>query len=378
MNEREVREIKRRFRPEKSNIPTIYGCYVNESRQIVTKFSQSILLSDMDESEKLLKVMKKTLSGGLGTNLVDIEFSTKQVTDSDKHKLLMALRDTRLADESSRDKFYDRVVESTELESSYCILIACDVYDVFDHTKDGEGESSTVFPYIVCSICPIKNTPDTLTFRESDNLFHSLSAAAVLASPELGFMFPSFDERRANIYHALYYTRSLTNNKARFIDGIFGTTPPMPTVVQRATFNQCLKEGLKDECDLHVIRSVHRGISELQAIHKETKNPEPLLISRSSVTEILENCGVEEQGINEFKKAFDRDFGANAELTPKNIVNTARFELKSPDVTIKVNPERSDLITTQVINGVNYILIRAEEGVEVNGVDVYVEKGGNS
>ena len=61
MNEREVREIKRRFRPEKSNIPTIYGCFVNESRQIVAKFSQSILLSDMDESEKLLKIMKKTL-----------------------------------------------------------------------------------------------------------------------------------------------------------------------------------------------------------------------------------------------------------------------------------------------------------------------------
>jgi hypothetical protein len=91
----------------------------------------------------------------------------------------------------------------------------------------------------------------------------------------------------------------------------------------------------------------------------------------------LENCGVEEKGIAEFKKAFDRDFGANAELAPKNVVNTGRFELKAPDVTIKVSPEHTDLVSTQVINGVNYILIRAEAGVEVNGVDIFVEKNGN-
>ena len=299
MNEREVSEIKRRFRPDKSNIPTIYGCYVNESRQIVAKFSQSILLSGMDESEKLLRVMMKTLSGGLGTNLVDIEFSTKQVLESEKYQLLSALRDSKLSDEKLRDKFYERVIECTELESNYCILLACDVYDVFDRSK-GDSESSEIFPYIVCSICPVKNTPDTLTFRESDKLFHSLSSATVLTSPELGFMFPTFDDRRANIYHALYYTRSLMNNKPCFIDGIFGTVPPMPTVMQRATFNQCLKQSLKDECDLPLISSVHRAISELQEIHKESKNPEPLLVSLHSVTEILEDCGIEQEGISEF------------------------------------------------------------------------------
>ncbi len=374
MNEREVREIRRRFKPEKSNIPTIYGCFVNESKQIIANFEQSIILSDTDESEKLLRAMKKVLSGGLGTNLIDIEFSTKQVLESEKHKLLTELRNCKLTDKTLRDSFYKQVIECTELDSSYCILLACDVYDVFTRDNEGEGESSTVFPYIVCGICPIKNTPDTLTFRESDKLFHSLSAASVLTSCELGFMFPAFDDRQANIYHALYYTRSLSNNRAGFIDGIFGTLPPMPTVMQRATFNQCLKEGLKDECDLQLVRDVHREISELQQIHKETKNPEPLLISSAMVTQILDNLGVEEQEIQEFKKVFDRDFGANAELAPKNMINVGKFELKSPNVTIKVNPEHTDLVSTQVINGVKYVLIRAEEGVEVNGIDVSFEK----
>lgn len=30
MNEKELREIKRRFRPERTNVPRIVGCFVNE------------------------------------------------------------------------------------------------------------------------------------------------------------------------------------------------------------------------------------------------------------------------------------------------------------------------------------------------------------
>ena len=59
--------------------------------------------------------------------------------------------------------------------------------------------------------------------------------------------------------------------------------------------------------------------------------------------------------------------------TKGNLINTKKFELTLPDVTINVNPERSDLITTQVINGVEYILIRAHEGVEVNGVNINIK-----
>ena len=40
---------------------------------------------------------------------------------------------------------------------------------------------------------------------------------------------------------------------------------------------------------------------------------------------------------------------------------------------IKVDPAHSDLVETRVINGARYILIRAEEGVEVNGVSVAIQ-----
>ena len=51
-----------------------------------------------------------------------------------------------------------------------------------------------------------------------------------------------------------------------------------------------------------------------------------------------------------------------------------KFEITTQDVVIKVNPERSDLIETRVIGGVKYIMICADESVEVNGVEINIKE----
>ena len=374
MTERELREIKRRFRPEKSNIPRIVGCFVNANKEIIARISQSIGTSDSVVSEKLLGVMKKTLSGTLGVNLCNISFSTKQETESDKHHLLMQLRASELKDDEALEAFYKSVTQSVKFEGNYVILLANDIYDVFEKNSDGEdGGSSERFSYIIAAICPVKNSPEALTFKESDNLFHAVSASSLLSSPELGFMFPAFDDRKTNIYSALFYTRSLSENHSEFTDSVFGKDAPMPPAIQKATFNECLAEVLEDECSFDVIRSVHTQISEMVESHKESKIPEPLVITKATVKTVLENCGIAEEKVNKIGDALDESFGVNAELTPKNIVSVNKFTLETPDVTIKVNPERKELVSTQIINGVEYIMIRATEGVVVNGINIKSE-----
>ncbi len=371
MTEKELREIKRRFRPEKNNIPKIVGCFVNSNKEIIARISQFIGTSDSVVSEKLLSVMKKTLSGTLGTNLCDINFSTKQVTESEQHKLLMTLRASELKDSESLESFYKKVIESVKFEGNYVILLANDIYDVFEKRNEGEESgSSERFSYVICAVCPIKNAPEALTFKEADSLFHTVSASALLCSPEFGFMFPAFDDRKTNIYSALYYTRSLSESHSEFTENVFGKEAPMPPAVQKATFNECIAETLAEECSFEVIRSVHTQISEMVESHKEAKIPEPLVITKATVKTVLENCGIAGEKVEKIGEALDESFGTNAELSPKNIVNVKKFELETPDVTIKVNPERSELVSTQIINGVEYILIRATEGVLVNGINI--------
>ena len=374
MNEKELREIKRRFRPDKSNIPNIVGCFVNANGEIISRFSQSILLSENDESEALLKVMKKTLSGSLGTNLIDIEFSTKDVLEADTHKLLMSLRDTALKDNSVLERFYDKVRESVHFDGNYVILLANDIYDVFTKENDEESGSSTTFSYVICSVCPLKDTDAGLFFRESDRLFHSVASNAVLTSPMLGFMFPTFEDRMSNIYHSLFYTKDLAATHTEFMQNVFGKNPPMPAKVQKSTFDYCIKTALGDDCSLDTIKSVNRQIAEMVEEHKELKIPEPLTLTKATVKTILENCGADEAATERLEKEIDQSFGKNAELRPKNIVKSGAMEIKLPDIVLKVKPEAQSLVSTQVIGGKKYILIEATEAVEVNGIDIKISE----
>ena len=374
MTEKELREIKRRFRPERSNIPKIVGCFVNENKQIIYRISQSIEFSETTLSERLLGSMKKVLSGSLGTNINEISFSTKQVLESEEHKLLMTLRNSRLADNEALEAFYKKVIDSLEIEGNYVILLANDVYDVFEYSKDAEKkESGEVFSYIVCAICPIKNMPEALSFKESECEFRSLNVSGVLGSAELGFMFPAFDNRSTNIYGALYYTKSLSENYPAFSESIFAREPAMPPKMQKASFAGCLSEALGEECSFEVIRSVHTQIGEMKEVHKESKDPEPLTITKSTVKEILENSGVAAEKIEKLDKIFDEEFGVNAILMPKNIIADKKFEIETPEVKIKIDPEHRDLVSTQVINDVKYVMIRVDGAVELNGININIE-----
>lgn len=374
MTERELREIKRRFRPERSNIPNIVGAFVNENGEIIYRISQSIAMTDSIVSEKLLGVMKKTLSGSLGANLTDVPFSTKQVTDSEEHKLLMGLVKTELRDTALLDAFYEKVKSSVKFESNYVILLAKDTYDVFRKSSDGENaESSEVFSYVICAICPVKTPAEALCFRESDSLFHADTIGSVLSSPELGFMFPTFEDRRTNIYNALYYTRSVSESYREFTENIFASEPPMPPRAQRATFNECLSDALSDECTYELVRSVHAQVAEMIEAHKESRDPEPLVMTKATVKTMLEGCGVAEDKLERLGEALDESFGENAELTPANIVPVKKFELSTPEVSIKIDPEHRDLVSTQMIGNERYVMIKVTGNVEVNGISIKID-----
>ena len=374
MTEKELREIKRRFRPERSNIPRIVGCFVNGNKQIIAKINQSLLGCDPLLTEKLLGVMKRTLSGGLGTNLIDMPFSTKQVLESEEHKLLTAILKSGLKDEDALNSFYSKVIESVGLEDNFVILLANDVYDVPSFGKSGDaGDSTESFSYIICAVCPVKNMPEALSFKENDSLFHLFSAASVLSSPELGFMFPTFEDRKTNIYNALFYTRSIAESYPEFTESIFASLPPMPAKAQKAAFSQCLTEALAEECSYELVRSVHAQVAEMIEAHKESKEPEPLTVTKETVKSILADCGVADERLEKLGEVFEESFGANAEVSPQNILSVKKFELTTPEVSVKVDPDHKDLVSTQVINDVKYLMIKVTSGVQVNGIDISLD-----
>ena len=374
MNQKELSELRRRFRPDKSAITHIYGCYVNSGKEIVSDLAESLGAMPEEEAEKYLGLLKKALSGTLGKNQMDIVFSTQQVADSPEHKLLTALRSSGLKDGEARQAFYQKVIERLDMgDGSYLILLAHDAYDVPRRGKDDELQadaSDEVFSYIVCCVCPVKEGKVELGFFPGDNEFHC-AAGQTVAAPELGFLFPAFDDRRANLYNALFYSRKPDEVHQEFIDAVFHVEPPMSAAEQREAFQTALTEALEDACSIEVVQAVHEQLWGKIEQHKESRDPEPLAVTAGELGGILAGCGVSEAHVAAFKEKCGERFGGGAVLSPVNLIDPKRFEVKTAQARVSVDPEQSYLVEARVIGGRRYILIPADE-VEVNGLPVNV------
>ena len=347
MNQKEVSELRCRFRSDKSAVSRIYGCYVNSSREIVSYLDESLGSMPQDEAEKYLSLLKKSLSGTLGRNLIDLVFSTQQVADSEEHRLLMSLRDSKLKDREVRETFYRKVIDSLELEESgYLILLVHDDYDVPRRAKDNtvmRDASDEVFSYLLCCVCPIKERKAELGFFPGDNEFHTCGGQ-VVSAPELGFLFPAFDDRAANLYNALFYTRK--------------------------AFQAALSDALDEAYQVEIAQTVYERLNERIHAHKENKDPEAPIITPGEIGGILRECGVAEEQVAAFQERCAQQFGSGAALNPANLIDAGRFEVKTSEATISVPPERSYLVQTRIIDGRRYLLVPAEDAVEINGAPV--------
>ena len=377
MNDKEIGEIRRHLRRDRSNITKIYGCFVNDNKEIITEFSQSTGIMPENEGDKYFALFKRVLSGAIGKNLIDITFKTSQVANSPEHKLLMDLRASKLADDELLHGFFQKIIDSVVMEGNYLILMGCDSYDVPFKGKDDlsdSDKSEEVYTYIVCAICPVKQTKPNLHYVPEEKLFHDGAMNQPVSAPVLGFLFPAFDNRATNIYNALYYTHDIKVSQDALIEALFNTPVPMPAAEQKKCFEALLTTALGEECNLDVVQTVHDQLCQRIELHKEAKVPEPLMIAKADVKEALASCGVSEEHLAKFSVDYDETFGFEADLHPKNIIDSKRFEIKTPDVSIKVDPTRSDLIETRVICGVKYIMICADENVEVNGVSIHIDE----
>ena len=375
MTDKEISELRRRIAPDKHNISRLCGRYVNANRETVCEFAETFGLMPEDASEMYLSLLRRVLSGTNGRNLIDIAFSIGQVETGEEHALLQALRKSGLRDDESVKKLFDRIASQLISETGSLILLAYDSYDVPIKRRDegGSDESDTMFSYIICAVCPVKESKPVLGYDAGPKTFSVHSCDWNVCAPESGFLFPAFDDRKANIYNALYYTKNLSDSNEELAKALFNTELPLPAAEQKELFGNILASSLGDECSLEVVQTIHDDIAQKIDEHKSMRIPEPLTISKKDVSGILAGCGVSDEKIAEFEQNCDESYGVGADLSPRNLIEPKQFELKTSEIMIKAKPELGDLIETRVIDGVKYVLIRADEEITVNGVPIAVK-----
>lgn len=372
MIKQEINELKRLYTPSNCSITRICGCYVDGEKNKKTEFKEAFLSLPEEEIFKYFELLRKTLSGSLGKNLLNLDFPLASEQEGGTQAALLALRDSKLKDDALIEEFFDRVINTYEYVGNYLILLIHDAYDVPGKTTDGltmDDASDTVFEYIMCCICPVNLSKPGLSYDNINNEFHNRIRDWVVEMPETGFLFPSFNDRATDIHSTLFYSKNPEEAHSEFVENILGCTMPLSAGTQKEAFQALIEETLGDEVEYEVVKNIHENLTEMIEEHKEI--PEPLTLDKNQVKSLFEKSGIKEEKLTDFDKLYDAAAGEDTSLFVNNVANVRTFEVKTPDVVVKVNPERADLVNTLQIDGKRCLVIEINDHVEVNGITIH-------
>ena len=177
--------------------------------------------------------------------------------------------------------------------------------------------------------------------------------------------------------HILYYSKNPEALHGEFIGACLGAPTPVSFKAQKEAFQEILTGTLGEECEYEIVRQIHENLTEMAEEHKE--DTEPLALGKSQVRELLEKSGVEPERMERFDQVYEETAGENTAILVPAIAGTGKFAVKTPDVDIRVNPDRLDLVETRLVEGRKCLVIAVEDNIEVNGVPVtiWADKNGH-
>lgn len=373
MNKKEISEIKKLFANENSVISTICGCYVDGDKNKKSMMREAFLSLPQDEMHKYMAIFRKCMTGTLGRNILNMEFADAATEVTVSQQKLMDLRDSELKDDAVLETFYDEIIANYNTADNYLILLVYGVYDVPGRTSDGiemEDASDEIYRHILCCICPVKLSKPGLSYNSEQNGFHERIRDWVVDMPAMGFLYPAFNERSADVNSVLYYSSKAEELKFDFVETVLGCTLPMTAGGQKETFQTIIQDTLGDECEFEVVKEIHEQLTEL--IEEKKDDETPLELGRKEVVNLLAASGVDNRKIEELENNFEEATGGSMTqpLLASNVASTRKFEIKTPDVVVQVKPDRTDLVETRMIDNVPYLLITLSDSVQVNGIDV--------
>ena len=371
MNKKEVLEIRKQFTPANCAITRIAGCYVDHEKNKKMESKSAFLSLPEEEAFKYFDIFKKTLSGTMGKNMLNMEFPIDQEMPGGTQEFLMKLKASKLEDDMLLEEFYDKVIATYEYVENYYIILIHAMYDVPGRSSDNMemfDASDEVYEYLVCSICPVSLSKAGLSYNAESNCIQDRIRDWVVDMPDKGFLFPAFNDRSTDIHGVLYYTKKSEDLQPELIEQLLGARMPMSANTQKETFQMLIEDTLGEDGDYETIRNIHDTLNDMIEEHKE--EPEPLQLDKTDVRKVFEKSGVSSEKMECFDQNYEETAGEKTSLLATNITETKKFQIETPDIVIKVNPERADLIETRVIDGRQCLVIAVDDHIEVNGVNV--------
>lgn len=313
MNKKNVFEIKNRFKKSECTFTKMCGCYVNSEKEILVKFNETFLNLEDEEFYKYLDIAKKTLSGTVGNNLIELDFPLEEESIGGKQHFLMGLRESKLKNAGLLETFYQLIIDSYDYAGNYLIVAFHDAYDVITKTTDNSklDESEEVYEYIIVAICPVTLTKPGLGYLENENRIGPRNRDWVVGAPENGFLFPAFTDRSSDIHSVMFYTKNPEEPHKELMEETLGCPAKSTAAEQKNTFHSIIKNAINDsEKSSKVFVEIQESLSQMveeQAAVSDSSE-EPVILSSQSVQEILSESGLSEEIATKIEEAYKESF----------------------------------------------------------------------
>ena len=428
MNKKDIAELKKRLTKTGCSFTKMAGCYVDNEKNKLVNINETFLNLDEEEMHKYLDIAKKTLSGTVNNNLLELSFPRSQEEAGGTQQFLMGVRESRLKNDELVHRLLDRIIETYDYSGNYLILLFHDVYDVMTKTSDNQqlDESEEVYEYLLCSICPVTLSKAALGYREDEHRIGSRIRDWVVGAPETGFLFPSFSDRSTDIHSVTFYTRNTKEPHKEMMEDFLGCPYKRTATIQKNVFEDLVQTAVEQypEAGETTLMDIQTELHERIEQQEAEQDSEELVLHSALFENVMTESGVPEPVIQSIEKAYEEEFAqeppaveslvdkktmeANAkkreqqalaqevkalkttleeknaiieekdaiieqkelDLLSSEISNTsASAPMADGDVVLQVTPEKVDQISSQIIDGRSCIVIPIEgdEHIVVNG-----------
>ena len=272
MNKKEILEIRKQFTPANCAITRICGCYVDHEKIKKMESKDAFLSLPEEEAFKYFDIFKKTLSGAVGKNMLNLEFPLEAEMPGGTQEFLLKLRDSKLEDDMLLEEFYDKVIATYDYAENYYIILIHAMYDIPGRSSDGLemfDASDEVYEYLLMSICPVSLSKAGLSYNAEDNRIQDRIRDWIVDMPAKGFLFPAFNDRSTDLHSVLYYTKKSEDLQPELIDQLLGAKMPMSADTQKETFQMIIEDTLGEDGDYETVRNIHETLNGLIEEHKE-------------------------------------------------------------------------------------------------------------
>lgn len=339
MQKKEVLELTNRFKKDKATFSKICGCYVDANKNKVSTYRSQFLTLEDEEYYKYLEIAKKSLSGKIGNNLIELDIPLKEEEVGGRQQILMALRDSDLEDDNLLNVYYDLIIDSYDRAGNYLIVLFLDSYDVPTKTKDNMSldESEEVYKYLICSICPVDLAKPALGYRVDENRIGARIRDWVVGVPESAFLFPTFNDRTTDIHSVLFYTKNTKEPHSEFMANGLGCDIKHTSDEKKMAFTALINGQMGEEnesVNLDVSLELNDRIEEHE--EKSEKGAAPIVADKEFIEQTLKDSNIPDDKAKkiaeQYTEVFEKEVVTAEELMDSKLLASSELVIEKREL----------------------------------------------